>query len=107
MKKIVLSLALMLSASAFSQIAPPRNIVKLQLAPNGKNILDNSREMRTGPWMMIGGVSFIAAGLLTTPFTQGSSNVPKPFWQQGPRTLAVISGSIVFVAGIAFTLGGD
>lgn len=102
MKTLFLSLALLLSASAISQIAPPRKSIMLNLPIPSSN----QPNMRMGPAMILGGASFIAAGLLTSPFMEGSSTTPKPFWKQGPRTAAVVSGSIVFVVGVGFTLGG-
>jgi hypothetical protein len=102
MKKLTLTLALLLSTSTFSQIAPPKRSILLNLpkpssAPN----------MSVGPGMMIGGATFVAAGLLTPPFmVAGSTTQKKPFYQQGPRAAAIISGSIVFVVGIGYTIGG-
>jgi hypothetical protein len=106
MKKLVLFLALSLSTSAFTQLAPPTPKVNLHLS-NSKNILDNSRDIRVGPVMMLGGASFIAAGMLTTPFyVGGSTTQKKPFFQQGPRMLAILSGAGVMVVGVGFSLGG-
>jgi len=106
MKKLVLFLALSLSTSAFSQLAPPTPKINLHLS-NKSNILDNSRTVRTGPLMMLGGASFIAAGALTTPFYVGASTTEKkPFFQQGARAAAIISGCVVLTGGVVVTLGG-
>lgn len=102
MKKIILSLALLLSTSAFSQIAPPKQRILLNLP-----VPSNAPQARTGPLMMIGGASFIAAGLITSPFTIGKTTTPKPFYQQGPRALAIVSGAIVFTVGVGITIGGN
>jgi len=102
MKKVVLFLALALSTSAFTQIAPPKQRVLLNLP-----VPSNAPTARTGPLMMIGGASFVAAGLLTSPFTIGKTTTPKPFYQQGPRALAIVSGAFVFVVGVGITIGGN
>jgi hypothetical protein len=100
MKTLFLSLALLLSTSVISQIAPPKHHILLNLPrPSAPNV-------PIGPSMMVGGAAFIVAGLLTSPFMEGKTTTPKPFWKQGPRTAAVVSGSVVFVVGIGFTLGG-
>lgn len=105
MKKVFITLALALSTSAFSQIAPPRQTINLHL--NNSNILDNGKHIPAGPLMMLGGASFIVAGALTTPFyVGGSTTEKKPFFQQGPRMLAILSGSVVMTVGFAFTIGG-
>jgi hypothetical protein len=107
MKKVILTLALALSTSAFSQLAPPTPKINLHLS-NSKNILDNSRDVRVGPIMVLGGASFIAAGILTTPFyVGGSTTQKKPFFQQGPRMLAILSGAGVMVVGFGFSIGGN
>jgi hypothetical protein len=105
MKKLVLSLALALSTSAFSQVAPPKQTINLHL--NKSNILDNSRDVRVGPVMVLGGASFIVAGALTTPFyVGGSTTEKKPFFQQGGRSAAIISGCVVLMGGVVISLNG-
>ena len=106
MKKVILALALAVSTSSFSQLAPPRKTIDLHLS-NNKNILDNSKYIPTGPLMVLGGAAFITAGALTTPFyVGGSTTQKKPFFQQGPRMLAILSGAGVMVVGVGFSLGG-
>ena len=105
MKKVVLSLALMISTSAFSQLAAPRQTINLHLSKD--NILDNSRHIPVGPLMLLGGASFITAGALTPPvMVGGSTTQKKPFFQQGARAAAIISGCVVITGGVVITLGG-
>lgn len=108
MKKLVLTLALALSTSAFTQIAPPKQNVNLRLnLSNGKNILDNSSNVRVGPIVMLGGASFIVAGMLTPPIMVGGSTTQKqPFYKQ-VRTLPILTGCIVMTFGIGVSLTGN
>ena len=105
MKKLILTLALMLSTSAYSQLAPKPQPINLHL--NSKDILDNSKDVRVGPLLMLGGGAFIAAGLLTPPvYYGGSTTNKKPFIQQGSRSFSIITGIVVSTIGIGVTLGG-
>jgi hypothetical protein len=108
MKKVVLFLALALSTSAFSQLAPPPQKIDLHLTNVSKdNILDNSRHIPVGPIMLLGGASFILAGALTPPvMVGGSTTEKKPFFQQGARAAAIISGCVVITGGVVISLGG-
>lgn len=108
MKKLVLALALALSTSAFTQIAPPKQNVNLRLnLSNGKNILDNSRDVRLGPLVMLGGASFIVAGMLTQPIMVGGSTTQKqPFYKQ-VRTLPILTGCLTLTGGIVISLTGN
>lgn len=112
MKKVILTVSLMISMNTFTQTLNFNNTptqINLHLnALSGKNILDNSRDVRVGPLVMLGGASFLAAGLLTTPFYQGgSTTVKKPFFQQGPRTWAILSGGFCLVGGVVISLTGN
>jgi hypothetical protein len=79
----------------------------INLNLNSSNILETSNSVRTGPIMLLGGASLILAGALTTPFYVGSSTTEKkPFFQQGDRAAAIISGSVVLVVGMSFTING-
>jgi hypothetical protein len=105
MKKLLLTLSLFISLNGLSQLAPPPQKFNLHLTSN--NILDRSTTVRTGPMMILGGASFIVAGALTTPvYVGGSTTQKKPFLQQGPRMLGIVSGVIVSTVGIGFSLGG-
>jgi hypothetical protein len=103
MKWIITSIVLAFSAISFSQLAPPRQVVKLNLP---KPSTSNNTPI-VGPALLIGGASFIAAGLLAQPVMEGGSTTEKkaPIHQLH-RILPIVSGSAVFVVGIGFTLGG-
>lgn len=105
MKKILLALALTFSTSSFSQLAPPKQKINLHLSTTSYS--SNSSNVRVGPVMMLGGASFIVAGILTTPvYVSGSTTEKKPFLQQGGRAAAIISGCLVLTGGIVISIGG-
>ena len=107
MKKVLLTLALALSTSAFTQIAPPQPKINLNLT-SGKNILDNSRDARIGPLLMLGGAAFITAGALTTPIYVGGSTTEKqPFFKQGGKSLAILTGGLVLSIGCVISITGN
>jgi len=102
MKKILTILSLMLCLNVFSQIAPPRQIVNLNLP-----LPSNQPEIRKGPIMMLGGASFMVAGILTPPVMVGGSTTQKePVYKQ-VRMLPIISGAIVMTIGVGITIGGN
>jgi len=100
MKKLILLLFLSLSSLTFSQIAPPRQKISLVLPP-----VNNAPRIGVGPGMMIGGAALFVAGLLTPPLMVGGSTTQKqPFYKQGVRALAMVSGGIVFTIGVGKSL---
>ena len=102
MKRIILILAMMLSFTAFTQIAPPRQRILLNL-PKPTAAPDT----RIGPAMMLGGASFVVAGLLTPPTMVGWSTTQKqPFYKQ-IRMLPILTGTVVLTIGIGNALGGN
>ena len=103
MKTLFLSLALAMSATAFSQIAPPRKSITLNLPMPSSN----QPNMRVGPAMMLGGAAFILAGALTPPTMVGWSTTEKqPFYKQ-IRMLPILTGAIVFTIGAGNSLAGN
>ncbi len=103
MKLLIVILALILTTSAFSQIAPPRKAIALNLpVPSA-----NQSNMRIGPAMMIGGAAFVLAGALTPPTMVGWSTTEKqPFYKQ-IRMLPILTGTIVFTIGAGNALAGN
>lgn len=102
MKRVILTLALALSTSAFTQIAPPKQRILLNLP-----IPASASDVRIGPAMMLGGASFVVAGLLTPPTMVGWSTTEKqPFYKQ-IRMLPILTGTIVFTIGAGNALGGN
>lgn len=63
-----------------------------------------------GLGMMLGGTAFVVAGAVTGPVTQETETgqiVPKPFYQQGAKALAIVSGGVLICTGIIITLGAN
>jgi hypothetical protein len=54
---------------------------------------------------MLGGATFIVAGLLTPPsYVGGSTTERKPFFQQA-KIWPILSGALVFTGGIVISIG--
>ena len=99
MKKLILFLMLVLSGSVTSQIAPPRQKIVLNLPQT------YTPTLKVGAGMMIGGAAIFVAGVLTPPLMVGGSTTQKqPFYKQGVRALAMVSGGIVFTIGVGKSL---
>ena len=115
MKNLILTLFLTISTMSFSQLAPvgSANTMKFNLHLEKSNTLSVSKRSSygepsfpIGPAMMIGGATFITAGLLTTPtYVGGSTTERKPFFQQ-PRALPIITGALLMGSGIVISIGG-
>ena len=102
MKTVLLTLALTFSFSAFSQIAPPRKVINLNLP-----VPSTQPSIGMGPALMLGGATFIVAGALTPPLMVGWSTTQKqPIYKQ-IKLLPIVSGSIVFTIGAAKSLTGE
>jgi len=101
MKKVLILIMLVISTSAVGQVQsimistinPLRTPINLNL-PNSS--LSYRNETRVGPAMMLGGAGFILASVLTPPIMVGGSTTQeKPFFQQGGKSFAMITGCIV------------
>lgn len=104
MKKLILAVFLSLSSLTFSQIAPPRQKINL-LLPKPSSQTSN---FPVGPGMMIGGTALFLAGALTPPLMVGGSTTQKqPFYKQGGRAAAMVSGALVFTIGVGVTIGNQ
>jgi hypothetical protein len=102
MKKLTTILSLMLCLNVFSQLAPPRQTINLNLP-----LPSNQPEIRKGPIMLAGGAVFMLAGLLTPPTMVGGSTTQKePIYKQ-VRMLPIVSGAVVFTIGLGITVGGN
>ena len=103
MKTLITLVLLTISTISFSQLAPPRQAIKLNLPPLSTG---NENVAMRGPVLMLGGAAFIAAGLLTPPVMEGgSTTVKKSPINQLQRILPIVSGSGLFVVGVAVSLG--
>lgn len=126
MKNLITTILLLLTIQGYSQTnyinLKPVTTGSVTLSGNGlrtnyntsirlnlnKNVGSNVN-IKLGIGMMLGGVVFTTAGLLTTPVTQEDSYgniVAKPFWAQGSKMLAITSGISLFIGGITVSLSG-
>ena len=94
---------LFFATTTFSQLAPPKQKINLNLTP--AQSYENTR--LKGPAMLLGGATFIAAGLLVPPVMEGGSTTQKkaPIHQLH-RILPIVSGSAIIVVGFSFGIGG-
>ena len=115
MKKIFIILSLFISSTCFSQDGllqekesymtyEPSILLRSDFSLPVKKVKNDSP--RIGPIVMLGGAVFCLAGILTTP-NQNSDCSVKPFMQQTGRALTVITGGVVFTAGIVITISGN
>lgn len=104
MKKLLFTLMLLLSFNSFSQLAAPapkRINLNLPVTPSYGN--SDSRFVR--PAMLLGGTTFIVAGLITPPVMEGGSTTQKKSWQHQMHKIAPIaSGCVVLVMAVAIPL---
>lgn len=100
------------------------HIDNIQLTTSTKSYGYGETTIGIGPGMMLGGAAFILAGALTVPDYECISNTgidgggsagyhyngctlqPKPFFKQGARMLAIVSGGVLVSVGIVVSLGG-
>lgn len=100
MKKILTILLLAIATTSYGQIAPPKRKINLNLP------VPNTQSAPIGPIMMLGGASFIVAGILTPAnMVAGSTTQKQPPINQMQKILPIVSGSIIFVAGVSVTIG--
>lgn len=103
MKKLLLFLFLICSITSYSQLAPPKQQIRLNLPP----LMVQESRFPVGVGMMMGGAVLTTAGLLTPPLMVGGSTTQKqPFYKQGGRAAAIVSGALVFTIGVGVSIGG-
>jgi len=127
MKNLITAILLLFTTLTYSQTSyidlKPINTGSITLSGNGvrtnyntgfrfnfKTRIGSNVNIRVGIGMMLGGVVFTTAGLLTTSVTEENQYgeiVNKPFWAQGSKMLAITSGVGLFVGGITVTLSGN
>lgn len=102
MKTLLTILILMFTTCVYSQIAPPRKKINLMLPP----VSASQSNAPVGPIMMLGGASFIAAGLLAPPNMVGGSTTQKqPIVKQLHKVLPIASGCVILVVGVSISIG--
>jgi hypothetical protein len=79
--------------------------LRLNLVPT--NSYSNNSDSRIGPYIILGGVVFTAAGLLTpSTYVGGSTTVKEPFTRQ-LRNWIMITGGIMSSVGIVVAISGN
>lgn len=112
MKQLVTAvlLSLTLNASAQSQVAAYQPIDLHLDMLNTQTKSYSYRDESSIPLpvgMMLGGATFITAGLLTVPdYSVGPNGETqtKPFFRQGARMMAIMTGAGVFTAGVVISI---
>jgi len=62
---------------------------------------DYNTGLKTGPALLLGGATFISAGLLTRSSTFNGKGI-----HFSGKNACIVSGTIIFVSGIVITIGG-
>lgn len=107
MKKLVLILMLLFTCNLFSQLAPPKQqYQKIDLHLGYQKEYYNQKHIPVGPFVMLGGCAMALAGYLTVPPYEANSTQYKPFFKQGGRMLAIMTGGSLFVVGATVTIAG-
>lgn len=102
MKILILLLALTLPSLCYGQYAQSRKSFDLHLSRTQRN----EPGMKAGPMVMVGGATFIVAGLATVPtYVGGSTTEKKPFYAQ-VRNLPILVGSLLLSTGLVITITG-
>ena len=104
MKKLILMVSLISTMNVFGQLAPVRQRVNLNLPQ--PEFFKPDKESRVGPYMMLGGLTFMVAGLVTPPIMVGGSTTQQQAMYKQMRSLVFTSGAITFGAGIILTVNG-
>jgi hypothetical protein len=127
MKNLITVILLLFTTLTYSQTnyldLKPVNTGSITLSGNGvrtnyntglrinlKTKIGPNVDLKVGLGMMLGGVVFTTAGLLTSPITEEDSSgfvVEKPFWEQGPKMVSIITGLGLFVGGVTISLSGN
>ena len=112
MKNIILTIVLILSFNLSAQdsyqslmfIEPSEPIeLNLKLSSTSYGYPEES-SMPVGLGMIIGGATFILAGVLTQPiYVSGSTTEKKPIFQQA-RTWPILFGSLSIVGGVVISI---
>ena len=103
MKNLLFALMLLLSFNSFSQLAAPAPKINLNLPVTTS--YGNNESRFTRPAMLLGGTTFIVAGLLAPPVMEGGSTTQKKSWQHQMHKIAPIaSGCVVLVMAVAIPL---
>jgi len=97
---------LLFTCNLFSQLAPPKTQQKIDLHLGYQKEYYNQKHIPVGPFVMLGGCAMALAGYLTVPPYEANSTQYKPFFKQGGRMLAIMTGGGLFVVGATVTIAG-
>ena len=122
MRKLLTILMLFLTINGFSQSSINNNYLTTTVTSTTMSTNVNLRlnlnsgfgsgygynnDTKVGPYLVLGGASFVLAGLLTRPvYEGGSTTLKKPFYEQ-PRSWVMITGGIIGTVGLVFTISGN
>ncbi len=104
MKKLILMVSLISTMNVFGQLAPVRQRVNLNLPQ--PQFCKPDKESRVGPYMMLGGLTFMVAGLVTPPIMVGGSTTQQQAMYKQMRSVVFTSGVLTFGAGVVLTIKG-
>lgn len=104
MKKLILLVTLVCSMNVFSQLAPP--VTKINLNLYQPDFYKKEKDRKVGPYMMLGGLTFMAAGILTPPIMVGGSTTQEQAMYKQIRSYVFTSGVLTFSAGLVLTIKG-
>lgn len=110
MKQLLITLILSISIGSYSQQSYDLQMPKFTTNKKYKSRYGITVSPALGLGMMLGGTAFVVAGAVTGPVTQETETgqiVPKPFYQQGAKALAIVSGGVLICTGIIITLGAN
>ena len=104
MKKLLLLVSLLCSMNVLSQLAPANEKINLNLPQ--PDFYKRDKDRKVGPYMIIGGLTFMAAGLLTPPIMVGGSTTQEQAMYKQIRSYVFTSGVLTFSAGVVLTIKG-
>lgn len=103
MKKVLLTSLMLISLSTFSQLAPKKQSVNLNLP--GWDYA-KTKEVKMSNGLLLGGLSFTVAGLLTpVTMTGKSGNQKADIWHQ-PKYMILGTGLSLVTVGAVFKICG-
>jgi hypothetical protein len=107
MKQLLTMILLMISIISYSQQKIDLHLPKYISTKKYKPRYGVQVTPAIGFGMMLGGAAIATAGLCTGSVTEENKYgeiVPKPFYKQGAKALAIASGGALFVGGIIIAL---
>ena len=120
LKRLFTAIFILLGMNLFSQYSTDSYLEKEYTQINlnldmveettSSNSYGYGNETRIGPYMALGGAVMTTAGLLTVPDYYLDDNgyiQKKPFFRQGARMLAIVTGATLTTVGLVITISGN